>query len=660
MNIMILDDILILLAAAVVVVALFKRINLPSVLAYLFIGVALGSHGLAWISDSEGTRFLAEFGVVFLMFTVGLEFSLPHLIAMKKEVLGYGGAQVVLTTLVAGSIAWLLGVPPAAAFVVGGILAMSSTAIVIKQLTERLEITSRHGRKSVGVLLFQDIAVVPLLIMIPLLGNNDGGETIALEVLWALVKGVVVVVVMLAVGHWFLRPIFHRIAAMRSSELFTLTALLFALAAAWTTFYAGLSLAFGAFLAGMLLGETEFKHQIEADIRPLRDVLLGLFFVTVGMLLDIQVMLSLLPWIVLLAVAIVLFKTLSIMGVGMVMGAPKGVALRTGIVLAQGGEFGLALLALALSEGVLASSPSQITLAAIIVTMALAPLLINYNGHLAKWLFAGSYGRNREQIVEEVTESAAGLREHVIICGYGRIGQNIARFLDQEGFQYCAMDLDPVIVKEARAAGDRVSYGDSTHNDILEAAGLKQAKVLVVSYNEVHSALKIIEQARRIRPDIPILVRTADDANLDRLQQMGATEVVPETLEASLMLASHVLLLMDVPMARIIRRVQGVRRNRYQMLRGFFHGQESESLEQADAFRERMHTVTLLEEAYAINKTLQELTLESLNVVVTAVRRGGIRSPQPLPDMRLNVADTLVLYGLPEDLARAEERILKG
>ncbi|TPW10509.1 MAG: monovalent cation:H+ antiporter-2 CPA2 family, partial [Halothiobacillaceae bacterium] len=341
---------------------------------------------------------------------------------------------------------------------------------------------------------------------------------------------------------------------------------------------------------GMLLGETEFKHQIEADIRPLRDVLLGLFFVTVGMLLDIQVMLSLLPWIVLLAVAIVLFKTLSIMGVGMVMGAPKGVALRTGIVLAQGGEFGLALLALALSEGVLASSPSQITLAAIIVTMALAPLLINYNGHLAKWLFAGSYGRNREQIVEEVTESAAGLREHVIICGYGRIGQNIARFLDQEGFQYCAMDLDPVIVKEARAAGDRVSYGDSTHNDILEAAGLKQAKVLVVSYNEVHSALKIIEQARRIRPDIPILVRTADDANLDRLQQMGATEVVPETLEASLMLASHVLLLMDVPMARIIRRVQGVRRNRYQMLRGFFHGQESESLEQADGAAVAAHS----------------------------------------------------------------------
>ncbi len=655
----VLDAILVLLAVAVVAVAVFRRFNLPPILAYLFVGMLVGPYALNWIPESEGTRFLAEFGVVFLLFTIGLEFSLPQLIAMRREVLGLGGAQVALTALAGGGVAWLFGMPLAAAVVIGGVLAMSSTAIVIKQLTEQLEVSSRHGYLSVGVLLFQDVAVIPFLILIPVLAS-DSDASITLELGAALLKGVFVIGAMLAAGHWLLRPLFHIIAAQRSSELFTLAALLFALAAAWLTHLFGLSFALGAFIAGMLLGETEFRHQVEADIRPFRDVLLGLFFVTIGMMLDLLALPGIIHWVLFLVVAIIFFKVVLITALSRLLGAAPGVALRTGIVLAQGGEFGLALLALALAEGTLAPEASQVVLAAIIITMLLSPFLIASNGAIAKRLYFESYLRNRESQVVEVEGHAERLDQHVVICGYGRIGQNIARFLDQEDFNYIALDLDPVRVRDARAAGEQVFYGDSTHIENLGAAGIGRAKVLVISFDDISMTMKILEQVKRMWPDLPVLVRTRDDANLDGLQQAGATEVVPETLEASLMLISHLLLLLDVPVSRIVRNVQEVRSSRYQMLRGFFHGQEAESLEQASAFRERLQSVELPEAAYAVGCALGSLKLRESGVIVTAVRRGGIKGHQPEPDMVLQSEDILVLYGTPEDLAHAETLLLQG
>ncbi len=655
----VLDAILVLLAVAVIAVAVFRRFNLPPILAYLFVGMLVGPYALNWIPESEGTRFLAEFGVVFLLFTIGLEFSLPQLIAMRREVLGLGGAQVALTSLAGGGIAWLFGMPLMAAVVIGGILAMSSTAIVIKQLTEQLEVSSRHGRLSIGVLLFQDVAVIPFLILIPVLAS-DSDTSVALELGAALLKGVFVIGAMLAIGHWLLRPLFHIIAAQRSSELFTLAALLFALAAAWLTHLFGLSFALGAFIAGMLLGETEFRHQVEADIRPFRDVLLGLFFVTIGMLLDLSALPGIIHWVLLLVVAIIFFKVVLVTVLSRLLGAEPGIALRTGIVLAQGGEFGLALLTLALVEGALAPEASQTVLAAIIITMLLSPFLISSNGAIAKWLYAGSYLRNRESQVSEMEGHTENLDQHVVICGYGRIGQNIARFLDQEDVNYIALDLDPVRVRDARAAGEQVFYGDSTHIENLGAAGIGRAKVLVISFDDISRTMKILQQVKRLWPDLPVLVRTRDDANLDALQQAGATEVVPETLEASLMLASHLLLLLNVPVSRIVRNVQEVRSTRYQMLRGFFHGQEAESLEEATAFRERLQSVELPEGAHAVGCALGALKLQESDVIVTAVRRGGIKGHQPEPDMVLQADDILVLYGTPEDLAHAETLLLQG
>ena len=653
-------EVVILLASSVVAVALFKRFKLPSVLAYLVVGIIIGPYGMALIPAGNDLSFLAEFGVVFLLFTIGLEFSLPQLIAMRKEVVALGGMQVLLTTLVVAGLASLFGLAPEAAFILGGIFAMSSTAIVTKQLSEQLELHSRHGRIAIGILLFQDIAVVPFLIAIPALASVSGENGILAELALSLLLGAVIVVAMLALGHWLLRPIFNLVAKFRSSELFTLNALLFALAAAWLTHSFGLSLALGSFIAGMMLSETEFKHQVEADIRPFRDVLLGLFFVTIGMLLDVQVMLENLHWILLLLAALTLFKVLSIAGLAQWAGNPKGVSLRAGITLGQGGEFGLALLMLAMTTGLFHEGLTQIIVATLILSMIMAPFMLRYNGAIAKRFNSGSYIEHREEIVKEVHQNSAKLEGHVIICGYGRTGQNIARLLEKEDFEFVALELDPVIVREARAAGERVTFGDSTHIDILKAAGLAHARAVVISYDDISSAEKILVNIRSERPDVPVLVRTANDFALERLQQAGATEVVPDTLEAALMLASHLLLLLDVPVAQIVRQTQAVRRSRYGMLKEFFHGQEPESLDESEVFRERLHSVVLPEGAYAVGRRIEELGLAALNVNVTAVRRNGIKGPQPRAEMLLKENDTLILYGAPEDIEKAESLLLKG
>jgi len=389
--------VIILLACSVIAVAVFRRLRIPSILAYLIVGVVVGPHGLAWIPHTQDTHFLGELGVVFLLFTVGLEFCRPQLLAMRKVVLGLGGAQVALTTLLVAAIGWLLGMAPGSALVLGGVIAMSSTAIVITQLNERGELSTRHGRLSVGILLFQDMAVIPFLILIPALAG-DPGASLAGALARALLKGALVVMFMIAAGNWLLRPVFRSVASSGSAELFTLTALLFALAAAWVTQFAGLSLTLGAFLAGMMLGETEFRHQVEAEIRPFRDVLLGLSFMVVGMMLDIHALPAVMHWVLLLVAAILVFKPLSIMGLSLLAGASRDVATRTGIIPGTGGEFGFALLALAVGSGLMDTTSAQVVLAALIVTMAFAPLSLRYSGVIAHRVGAGRNASDRKEL----------------------------------------------------------------------------------------------------------------------------------------------------------------------------------------------------------------------------------------------------------------------
>lgn len=659
MNIHTLQIILSLLAIAVVTVTLFRRFHLPPILGYLMVGILVGPFGGGLVASNEETRFLAEFGVVFLLFTIGLEFSLPQMIAMKGSVFGLGGSQVLITGGLAALLGWMLGLNLEVAIITGSVIALSSTAIVIKQLAEQVELNSEHGRLAVSILLFQDLAVIPLLVVIPILAGS-AEQGMASLLLWALVKAAVVFAVIMAIGHWLLRPLFHEIASARSAELFTLTVLLVTLAAAWLTHEAGLSLALGAFLAGMMLGETEYRHQIEADIRPFQDVLLGLFFITVGMRVDLVSLAPILHWVLLLAAGMILIKSAIIMLLVRLTGRSMSTAFRSGLLLAQGGEFGFVLLDLSLESSLLPGPVGQILFAAIIISMVSSPFLIRYNGRLANTFCALRNFNDEVQILADLEQQVEQLEQHVIICGYGRIGQNLGRLLDHEGFPYVALDLDPSVVREAHEAGDPVHFGDCARREILDAAGLGRASAVVLSFEDHHIALKILHRLREARPEMPVLVRTRDDSHLEELEAAGATQVMPEAVEASLMMGGQLLLLLKVPGSRIFKIMREIREGHYKLLRDFFHGDESMDMEQDEAFQERLHTVTLPEKAFAVGHTIEDLHLWDWQVSVTAVRRGGIRGEAPEPATRLQAGDVLVLAGTPQHLEHAEGLVLYG
>ncbi len=651
-----LNEILIIFAAAVGVVVLFLRLNLPAILGYLLVGVVMGPHGLALIADTEHTRAFAEFGVVFLLFTIGLEFSLPLLIRMKGAVLGLGGSQVLLTTSVTTLVGLYFGLPIESALVLGGVVAMSSTALVIRQLTQQVELHSRHGRNAVGILLFQDLAVIPFLILVAT--TTEATSEMPLAVIsTALGEGLLALVLILALGRWVLRPLFRGIARLRSTELFTLTALMVALGAAGLTYQLGLSLALGAFLAGMMLGETEFRHQIEAEIRPFRDVLLGLFFITIGMLLNVQLLPTLWPGVLLLLAVLVVLKLVFVAGICRLAGDDSAIALRTGLILAHGGEFGFAILAVAFTGHLFSPEVNQTVLAALLISMGLAPLVIRSNNRLTSIMLPKGSVQSNKAIERQIATTAEGLRGHVIICGYGRVGQNVARFIEGEGVPYMAMDLDSVLVENAIKAKEPVSYGDAANLHLLEAAGLARATALVISLDDVESALKILHTVRLLNRDIPILVRTRDDSHLIRLQEAGATEVVPETLEASLILSSHLLLTLKVPMPMVYSMVSQIRKGRYTSLRHVFPGEEAVITTPRER-DEQLRAIELPQDTRWKQRPIGELDFEDLGVTVTAIQRHNSRIANPSADTVLRTGDTLILFGTSSALEGAETVLL--
>ncbi|MDP9199050.1 MAG: cation:proton antiporter, partial [Pseudomonadota bacterium] len=472
---------MLLLAATLVVVVALRRLRLPLIIAFLAVGMAVGPHALGWVTATETTTTLAEFGIVFLLFTLGLEFSLPRMLAMRGEVFWVGGLQVVTTTAAVAAIAWAWGLAPEVAVLLGGAVAMSSTAIVLRQLTEQDELNRTHGRLAFGTLLFQDLAIVPFLALASVLALPQ--EDYAPSVIgFAILKAAIALVIVLAAGRWLLRPLFHEIAQSRAPELFTFAVLFVAIGSAWATHAAGLSFALGAFLAGMMLAETEYRYQVESGIRPFRDTLLGLFFVTIGMQLDMPELLRQLPAVAALFAGLIVLKALIVMLVARPSAGGWFKSLRTGIVLAQGGEFGFALLVLLLQNRLIGADVTQPLLAAITLSMVVSPLLIQHNKRIARFILRESAptptGLAR---FDEATRALAG-REHVILCGYGRVGQNVARVLESQGFEFLAMDVDPFRVRTARAAGDAVMFGDAADEVVLESAGLARASAVVVTF----------------------------------------------------------------------------------------------------------------------------------------------------------------------------------
>lgn len=648
-------NLLIILASSLVVIALFRRLQLPPVLGYLCVGLLVGPTAFDWVNDSEELPDLAELGVVFLLFSLGLEFSLSKMLALRRVVFGLGSLQVLVSGVLLGGVLLLSGVSTTSAFLLGAGLALSSTAIVSKELSSLGEIFSSHGQNAIGVLLFQDVVAVLLLTLVPVFaGSSEQAWYWALPI--TLGKTVVLFVGLLLASRWLLPRLFHEVAASHSAELFVLLALVIVLLTAWLTHLLGLSPALGAFLAGMLLGESHYRHQIEADIRPFRDILLGLFFVSIGMLIDLQLFVSHALLILGLTLALLLIKGTVVAVLVKWRGSDGETAWRSGLALAQGGEFCFALMAQMQQSKLMPDDISGLLLAATFCSMLLTPLLLRAAPGIAARLHRRP---NEEAKLEEITELNAGLQGHVVICGYGRVGQSIGRFLRREQQRFIALDDDPVRVQEAAAGESCVHYGDSRRGELLAAVGLERARLLVIAVDKTDIALIVLKEARRINGDVPILVRTRDDSQLAELKAAGANEVVPELLESSLMLASHALIMLGLPEQQVQANVDEVRHNRYRLLHGFYHGAQSNLLDNRGQPKVLMHAVNLGADAYACGLSLSELALDQLGVDVQAVQRDGNELTMDATT-HLQPGDKVLMSGTLSAVEACEARLLGG
>ncbi len=653
-----LSSVLLLLTSAVLAKALFHALRLPTMLAYFAVGILLGPYGLRLLQNSQDGQHIAEFGIVFLMFSIGLEFSLPKLYAMRKTLFGLGGAQVLITLLVTMAAGVLAGLRLPTAFIIGAALTMSSTAIVSKILMERVDLNSRHGRLSIGILLFQDLAVIPILVLIPALAALDGNVGATLG--WSVVKAAVLLGLLFKFGKNTLDAWFALVARQRSRELFVMNVLMVTLLLSFATKVAGLSYALGAFVAGMLISETRYRYQVESDIAPFRDILLGLFFISVGMLLNVGYLSTHIGLVLSLLLGFVLFKLVVVAMLIHAFGFEVGVGIRTGIILAQAGEFSFVILALGLQQGLIGGDELQLVLAASLLSMLIAPFIIQYNGRITRKLVK-SYTRNSSQKVDAIEHVGKRLEGHVIIAGYGRSGQYLGRFLREENIPFLALDIDPARVHDAAAAGEHVMFGDAARRVVLAAAGADRAKALVVSYSDMRASMKVLHTVQEAYPNLPVIVRTYDDADIDAFRDAGATEVVPEVLEGSLMLASHALVLLGIPLNRVVKRIRLFREERYKMFKGFFRGITDAEADAGNVRQLRLHSVEISKSAYAHGLRLDHINFARMNVEPHFLRRlNMLEDIQPRPDIVLSDGDVLVLLGSTEGLLEAENYLIYG
>ena len=529
-------DVIIILLAAVVSVSLFQRLKLGAVLGYLVAGAVIGPAGLAAVDDLEATQTLAELGVVFLLFTVGLELPFQRLRVMRGRFFILGLAQVVVTSLAIAAVASLLGSRPATAIVIGGGLAFSSTAIVLRMLSDRGELTTQFGRAVFAVLIIQDLMVGPFLVLVLALGQGQEGSSLAVALGIAALKAAIGVMAMLGVGRAVLRHIFTSVAATREPEIFAALTLFIVLTAALFSHLAGLSLAFGALLAGMLLAESPYRHQVHADIQPFRGLLLGLFFMTVGMQVDLRLDLGDAVLLTALVVALLIGKAGILIALGRGLGLPTAQALHLGVLLSQGGEFAFVLLGAAMTVGVLPWGDGQLLILVVALSMMLTPLLARL-------------GRSSERAVErsKVAEvEAAGpatekIEDHVVIVGFGRVGRAVARSLGESGVPFLALDLNPHSITQAQQRGLQAYYGDATRPEVLLAVHVERARAMVVAVDNPKAALQIVAMVRYIFPALTVYARARDEAHAQELERAGAHSVVPELVATGVKLAGSLL-----------------------------------------------------------------------------------------------------------------------
>lgn len=655
-----LEFVLLMLGTAVIGVLVFRYFKLPSILGYLAVGVVVGPFAMGLVGDAEPLQGLAEFGVVFLMFTVGLEFSFKQLMAMRKIVFGLGFTQVTASVIVAIIISGIMavfipesGLSWQAAFALGGAWALSSTAIVTKMLADRMELETEYGRRVIGILLFQDIAIVILLMIVPSLASDSGN--IWMDVGLTLAKVVFALGVMFLIGKQVMNRWLGIVAGTGSQELFMLNLLLMTLGAAWITETIGLSLELGAFVAGMLIAETRYKHEVETDIKSFRDVLLGLYFITIGMMLNLWLVKDR-WWVILIMVACAFVFQFGVTAVvARFFGASKGISIKVALVLSQASEFSFVLVNQAAHFNMIEPWFYQATLASMVVSMLMAPFIILNADKIVSRVSVDEW-MDRSVELTRIASQTMMLRKHIIICGFGKTGQAVARLLAEQDIPYRALDLDPERVRKAELAGEKVSYADSTRREALIAAGIDRASSIIITLDRVDASMRVLHYAKSIAPDVPVIVRCNDESDFDRFREAGADEVVPEILECSLVLASNAMLASGVPMKQILQRVTAARMSRYANLREYFHGEHDPAFWESAS--KHLHSVRVPPGSPVIGKRLQEMPFPEPKADVVAVVRHMARL-EPNPDIKVEEEDVLVLRGGRDSIAGAEESIFK-
>ena len=650
--------IILLLVCSVVFLTVFKYFKLSATIAYFAVGILLGPSGAGILYDSDSIRHFVEFGIVFLMFSIGLEFSLPKLNSMRGILFGLGGAQVLITLATTFFVSRLFGLDLAMAFVIGSALTMSSTAIVSKILIERIDLNSRHGRLSIGILLFQDIAVIPILILLPALSSP------AIDINTLFIPIFLKIAVLLSILFWLGKPIinfwFGLVAQQKSRELFVLNVLMVTMFFAYLTHLAGLSYALGAFLAGMLISETRYRYQVESDIASFRDILLGLFFISVGMMLNLNIFIEYLWIIITIFIGYSLFKATLISLLTKAFKYELGVGIRTGIILGQAGEFSFVILALAKEQNIIGGDILQIILSVCLLSMICAPFLIPYNGRIARFL-SKSYIKNSQKNIDKINDIGHNLSDHVILCGYGRSGQFLGRFLKEEHIPFIAIDMDLNRVNDASNAGELVMYGDASRRVVLNAAGIKNCKAVIITYADDRASSKVLTVVRETYLDLPVIVRTADESSIALLQKEGATEVVPEVLEGSLMLGSHALMVLGIPLGRIVKKIRSFRSERYAMFRGYFKGSTDISDDFSGQEQLELHSIEIKRNPLLMGSKLENIRFEDFNIQIQYLRRPNmLENIDPRPDIILDDGDILVILGLQQNINHFEKYISSG
>lgn len=652
-----LDSVVALLFVAVLSVLFCRKFGIPTMLGYLIAGFFAGPGFLGLLRETRGTEFVGEIGIAFLMFSIGLEFSLAKLKAMRHLVLGLGSAQVAMTTLVFMAIVMnMQGLSWDGAFVVGSAFAMSSTAIVSKIMSERSEMEQSFGQMTMGVLLMQDIAAVPIMIFAHSLGS--GGEDLGLALALAALKMGVVLLLLLYIGEKLMWPLFRFIARQEISELFMLTVLFVALGVAYLTSLANLSLALGAFVAGMLIAETPFKMQVEDDIRPFKDILLGFFFITVGMKLQTDVLADNFIEITALVLGLLLLKFIVVEAIAARTGHDKRDSFLSAIYLAQGGEFGFVLLTLGVNEGLLDSRFAQIAVASILVSMMVSPFAIKLAHPLKEMLFKTNWDEQSVDLHTILVENMSK-NDHVLIVGYGRVGQVIARIASSESLNYFALDLSADRVNAARLAGERVAYGDAKRADILTAAGAKRAKIAVITLSGKKETQHIIDALVKLRPSLPIVARCSEDENIDLFMNLGADEVVADSLEIGLGLASEALLYCGLPFTKTYNAIRAVRVNKYSPLEGLYLSADEIAAYHNDKLLYR-DSLVVGERSYIEGKRLEDVPFKRFKVVLLGVRRQLRRVSNPSKDFALEAGDVLMVMAVPPAVKNLRDYMASG